>query len=101
MTLVAVPIRFAWDPEKASANLRKHGVTFDEAQTIFFDDHARLIDDPEHSGFEDRFVMLGLSAKLRMLVVCHCYRDENSTIRLISARKASKTEAKEYRRLEP
>lgn len=88
-------IRFAWDRVKAAVNLRKHGVSFEEASTVFADENARLKHDPDHSQAEDRFVLLGLSAKLRMLVVCHVYR-EKQIIRLISARKATRNERKQY-----
>ena len=91
-------IRFSWDDRKATANLRTHGVTFEEAITVFADPNARLVFDPDHSGEEDRFVILGLSGTLRMLVVCHCYRGEDMEIRLVSARKATKTEEGLYRR---
>ncbi len=89
-------LRFEWDPSKSIANRRKHGITFEEARTVFYDEHARLIDDPDHSGDEDRFILLGVSASLRLLVVCHCYRSAGSVIRLISARKATKAEARFY-----
>ena len=89
-------LRFEWDPQKAQANLKKHGVSFVEASTVFADERALLIDDPEHSDDEDRFILLGLSAALRTLVVCHCYRERENTIRLISARKATKRERGEY-----
>jgi uncharacterized DUF497 family protein len=85
-----------WSERKAKANLKKHGVSFEEARTVFLDDNARLIDDPDHSGDEDRFVMLGLSSALRVLVVCHCIRGEDSTIRIISARKATTSERRFY-----
>ena len=88
-------LRFEWDPRKASANLAKHGVSFEEAQTAFSDEGALLLDDPE-SANEDRFVLLGLSAKLRVLVVVHCYRGEDAVIRLISARKADRLERQQY-----
>jgi hypothetical protein len=90
-------IRFEWDRRKAAANLRKHGVSFEEARSVFFDDQARLIDDPDHSEDEDRFVLLGLSGALRLLLVCHCYRSGDEVIRIISARRATRTEAKFYR----
>ncbi len=90
-------ISFEWDSRKASANLRKHGVSFEEAKTVFFDEHARLIDDPDHSEDEDRFVLLGLSQSLRLLLVCHCYRADGEVIRVISARKATRSEARFYR----
>ena len=89
-------LRFSWDPHKAKANLRKHRVSFEEAETIFLDEHALLIDDPEASGKEERFVLLGLSAKPRVLVVCHCLREEGSVIRIISARRANKREERDY-----
>jgi uncharacterized protein len=90
-------IQFEWDARKAVANLKKHGVSFDQARTVFFDEHAKLIDDPDHSDGEDRFVLLGLSSSLKVLLVCHCYREEGNVIRIISARKASTHETKEYR----
>lgn len=65
-------LRFDWDAQKAAANLRKHGVDFEEARSVFYDELARLIDDPDHSESEDRFVLLGVSTRLRILVVCHC-----------------------------
>ena len=89
-------LRFEWDPKKAAANLRKHGVSFEDAQTVFADEHAKLIDDPDHSGTEDRFVLLGLSSSLKLLVVCHCYRLEGHVIRIISARKAEGRENNSY-----
>ena len=91
-------IQFEWDPKKDAANQRKHGVSFEEATTVFSDERALLIDDPDHSGDEERFVLLGLSAGLRTLVVCHCCREAESVIRLISARKASGKERSEYSR---
>jgi len=91
-------LRFIWDEGKARANERKHGVTFDEAKTVFYDDDAELIGDPDHSSHEDRFVMLGMSMRARMLIVCHCYRQDNGIIRIISARKATKKEQSQYRR---
>ena len=89
-------LRFEWDPKKATGNLRKHGVSFEDAQTVFSDENAKLIDDPDHSEEEDRFVLLGLSSSLRLLVVCHCYRFEGNVIRLISARKAEGHERDSY-----
>ena len=90
-------LRFEWDNRKAAANLRKHGVSFEEARSVFFDEQARLIDDPDHSEEEDRFVLLGLSGALRLLLVCHCYRSEGEVIRIISARRATRMEAKFYK----
>lgn len=77
-------------------NLRKHGVSFEDAQTVFADESAKLIDDPDHSEEEDRFVLLGLSSTLRLLVVCHCYRSQGNVIRIISARKADGRERDAY-----
>ena len=90
-------IKFEWDLRKASANEKKHGISFEEARTVFFDENAKLIDDPDHSDHEERFVLLGLSSSLRVVLVCHCYREEGNVIRIISARKASPHESKQYR----
>ena len=89
-------IRFEWDPEKAAVNIKKHGIGFDEAKSAFADERAKLIAYPAHSSDEDRFVLLGLSTKLKLLVVCHCYRSKNNTIRIISARKATAVESQQY-----
>ncbi len=89
-------LRFEWDERKAAANAKKHGVSFDEAKSVFVDENAKLIDDPDHSEDEERFVLLGLSSALRMLLVCHCYRSEGNVIRIISARKANARESKSY-----
>lgn len=89
-------IVFEWDERKAEQNERKHGISFQEAQTAFEDDHARLTHDPDHSQDEDRYILLGMSAVLRILVVCHVYRENNEVIRLISARKATKQEQQQY-----
>jgi len=89
-------LRFEWDPRKDAENRRKHGLSFDEAQTAFADEHALLLDDPDHSATEDRFILLGLSAAFRVLVVVHGYRDRNDTIRIISARKATRRERQRY-----
>lgn len=89
-------LRFEWDERKAAANERKHGVSFEEARTVFFDERARLVDDPDHSEDEERFVLLGLSGLLRLLLVCHCYRSDANVIRIISARKATARESKSY-----
>ena len=90
-------LSFIWDDDKNQLNQNKHdGIDFDEAKTVFYDDQARVIFDPKHSSNEDRFIILGLSNKLRLLIVCHCYRELDSTIRLISARKATKQEAETY-----
>ncbi|MBL1243234.1 MAG: BrnT family toxin [Sulfurimonas sp.] len=90
-------LKFDWDKNKATKNLAKHKVSFKEAQSVFDDDFARLIPDPDHSESEDRFILLGLSCSLKVLVVVHCYKDEENIIRLISARKATKPESKIYK----
>ncbi len=92
-------IKFDWDKNKATKNLVKHKVSFEEAQSVFDDDNARLIFDPDHSEDEDRFILLGLSYSLKVLVVVHCYKDVENIIRLISARKATKKEAINYKEL--
>lgn len=89
-------LHFEWDAKKAAANVKKHGIGFEEAKSVFSDERAKLIDDPDHSEEEDRFILLGLSGSLRVLVVCHCYREEGNVIRIISARKATSTESKSY-----
>ena len=89
-------ISFTWETHKATENIRKHKVSFEEAQTVFTDPNARMIFDPDHSDQEDRFIILGISSALRLLVVCHCYREKDMVIRLISARKATKQEQKQY-----
>ena len=89
-------LRFEWDPAKAASNRRKHGVSFEEAQSVFADEQARLIDDPDHSIEEERFVLLGLSERLRILIVVHCYRSAPNQIRVISARKATREEQRFY-----
>lgn len=89
-------LRFEWDEAKNKENIRKHGVSFDEAQTVFFDENAVRFFDPDHSNEEDRFIMLGMSFKLHVLVVCHCYRKSDAVIRIISARKADRREAADY-----
>lgn len=89
-------LHFDWDDKKSSANKKKHGISFEEAETVFHDPNARLISDPDHSDDEDRFILLGLSEKLRILVVCHCYRQGDALIRIISARKANRNETEIY-----
>ena len=89
-------LRFEWDSRKAAENKKKHGVSFEEAKTVFSDERARLMDDPDHSEDEERFILLGYSSALRLLVVCHCYRGEQGVIRIISARKATARETKYY-----
>jgi len=89
-------VRFAWDQAKAAENLRKHGVSFEEGITVFADENARLKHDPDHSQEEDRFILLGFSAKLRLLIVCHACRENDEVIRIISVRKATLNERKQY-----
>ncbi|MEE9267067.1 MAG: BrnT family toxin [Gammaproteobacteria bacterium] len=91
-------LRFEWDQRKNAANRRKHGVSFEEAATVFADERALLIADPDHSESEDRFVLLGLCSSLRMLVVCHCYQETEELVRIISARQATKSERLQYNR---
>ena len=88
-------LSFEWDDRKDAINRRQHGVSFTEAQTVFFDEQALLIADPEHSDQEERFVLMGLSSALRTLVVCHCYR-QDTVIRIVSARKADREERAQY-----
>lgn len=89
-------LKFEWDSKKARANLKKHGVAFAEAETVFLDEHALEIADPDDAGDEERFVIIGASASNSVLVVCHCYRERKSVIRLISARVATKREKASY-----
>lgn len=89
-------INFEWDEKKNNSNKAKHGISFDEAASVFEDERAIVIPDPDHSEIEERFIILGLSVKLNMLVVCHCYRNNEQTIRIISARKATKKECSYY-----
>lgn len=89
-------LTFEWDQHKAEENQRKHGVTFEEARTAFFDENAMQFYDPDHSEDEDRFILLGLSIRLRALIVCHCFRRAETAIRVISARKANRAEEKAY-----
>ena len=88
---------FEWDEGKNSANREKHRVSFEEARSAFLDENARVLPDPEHSETEDRFILLGLGTSGRILVVCHCYREEESIVRIISARKADREEQRQYR----
>ena len=89
-------LKFEWDENKNQTNIQKHGISFEEASSVFYDDDALIISDDVHSLNEDRFVIIGFSYKYNLLVVCHCYRQDESIIRIISARKASKNERKEY-----
>ena len=91
-------IKFEWDENKNTINKKKHKISFDEAKTVFYDEDALLIDGPEHSEEEERFIILGFSNKFNLLVVCHCYRKSETVIRIISARKATKTEFEQYKR---
>jgi len=91
-------ISFVWDGTKGESNLKKHKISFEEAQTVFSDPNARMIFDPEHSRDEDRFILVGISSGLRLLVVCHCYIEDDMVIRIISARKANRNEQKQYGR---
>lgn len=89
-------IRFEWDENKDRLNQHKHGVSFDEAKTAFYDEYAILFDDPEHSADEDRFLIIGTTRKERICIVSHCYRGKEGTVRIISARKATRNEQKVY-----
>lgn len=91
-------MKFEWDQVKARANAKKHGVTFDEARAVFFDDAALVFDDPDHSDEEDRFLLLGISSGRRVLLVVHCYRDHDEVVRIISARAATNRECERYMR---
>lgn len=91
-----MPLNFEWDTRKAAANLRKHRVSFEDAQSVFADERARLIDDPDHSADEERFLLLGLSSSMRLLVVAHCYHETGGVIRIISARRATRDEQRFY-----
>ena len=88
---------FEWDKKKENANIKKHGISFEEARTTFYDENAILFYDPDHSEDEDRFILLGTSYKLNTLVICHCFREEETVVRIISARKADKVEIQAYR----
>lgn len=91
-------MKFEWDEVKARKNLSKHGVSFYEAKKVFWDEYARIIADPDNSNREERFLILGNSIVKGVLVVCHCYRTENDIVRIISARKATNKERKQYER---
>jgi uncharacterized DUF497 family protein len=88
---------FEWDKKKEIANLKQHGISFEEARTTFYDENAIQFYDPDHSEDEDRFILLGTSYKLNTLVICHCFREEETVVRIISARKADKDETQAYR----
>jgi uncharacterized DUF497 family protein len=89
-------IKFIWDEDKNQKNIKSHNISFEEAKTVFYDPNAKIIYDPDHSKGEDRFVILGLSKILNLLVVCHCYKEKEEQIRIFSARKATKNEKKQY-----
>ena len=89
-------LRFEWDKRREQANIRKHGITFEEAQTVFRDENAIQYFDPDHSEDEERFILLGLSTRVRALVVCHCFRESELVIRIISARRADSSESRSY-----
>jgi len=91
-------MKFSWNEQKAKNNIIKHKISFEEAKTAFDDDFGRVIYDPDHSNDEDRFILLGMSCSMKVLIVCHCYRQNDEEIRLISARKATKNETKQYKR---
>ena len=94
-----IKLRFEWDARKDKTNIKRHGVSFDEARTVFYDENAIEFFDPDHSEDEDRFILLGISFKLRVLVVCHCFRKSEMVVRIISARKADNDEEEKYWRL--
>ena len=91
-----IEIEFIWDGQKSNANAKKHGVSFEEARTAFYDEQSVVFFDPDHSEDEDRFILLGVSFKLRVLVVCHCFRESEAVVRIISARKADRDEERAY-----
>ncbi|WP_341738440.1 BrnT family toxin [Microcoleus sp. CAWBG640] len=90
-------ITFHWDEQKNKIHQQKHGISFEESESVFFDDYAIQFWDEDHSQEEERFLLLGISSKMRILLVVHCFREEDSIIRIISARKANKNESQEYR----
>jgi uncharacterized DUF497 family protein len=100
-TLELVTLRVEWDERKAAQNLAKHGVSFDEAATVFGDDEALLSSDPDHSDDEDRFILLGMSTRPRILVVVHCLRHEGNVLRIISARRGTRREQQQYSQRRP
>ena len=91
-----IELRFEWDNRKEKVNVKKHGISFDEAHTVFYDENAIQFFDPDHTDDENRFILLGVSFKLKVLVVCHCFRESDTVIRIISARKADGDEEQEY-----
>jgi uncharacterized DUF497 family protein len=97
VNIIIKPITFKWDENKNNLNQKKHGISFSEAESVFYDDNARLIFDTHHSKTEDRFVLMGISSSLRILIVIHIYKKNDEIIRIISARKATKSEMKQYK----
>jgi len=89
-------VKFEWDDNKQRINIKKHGISFEEAKTVFYDENALFITDPDHSILEERFLILGISKKTNLLTVCHCYKENEEIIRIINARKASSKEKKQY-----
>ena len=89
-------LNFIWEENKNKLNIKSHKISFEEAKTVFYDPNAKIIHDPDHSIEEDRFIILGMSKSLKLLVVCHCYREEEEIIRIFSARKATNKEGKQY-----
>jgi len=89
-------MKIVWDEKKNQKNIKDHKVSFQEAETVFYDPCAKIIHDPDHSAEEDRFIILGISKSMKLLVVCHCYKEDEETIRIFSARKATKNERKGY-----
>ncbi len=93
-------LQFEWDENKNTINKKKHGISYEEAETAFYDDQAVVLPDPQHSQDEERFILLGFSAMARLLMVCHCIRGEDDIIRIISARKATRIETEQYTEME-
>lgn len=91
-----ISVYYEWDENKNRANIAKHGIAFDEAMTVFDDDNALYKSDPDHSDEEERFIILGMSTETNLLVVCHCYKESDTVVRIFSARRATKTEQAEY-----
>ena len=89
-------LKFEWDKRKETMNVKKHGVSFKDGRTVFYDESAIQFYDPDHADQEDRFILLGLSLKPQVLVVCHCFRESETVVRIISARKADKDEERAY-----
>jgi uncharacterized DUF497 family protein len=89
-------MKFIWDEDKNEKNIKSHNISFEEAKTVFYDPNAKIIYDPDHSKEEERFIILGLSKALNLLIVCHCYKEKEEQIRIFSARKATKNEKKQY-----